>query len=176
MTLRDSLDGSINMNEVESFPPCIDTNSRVLILGSMPGVQSIEAQQYYANPRNQFWLIVYSIFSMPLDQDYNERISFIRKKGIALWDVIRTCYRVGSLDSNIENEKVNDFKWLYMNYPNLKLVAFNGTKAFAVYKKRVGFDLNRVVYKLLPSTSPANTMKFEEKLKEWEAIVEYLTR
>ena len=91
-------------------------------------------------------------------------------------DVIRTCYRVGSLDSNIENEKVNDFEWLYRNYPNLKLVAFNGTKAFAVYKRKVGFDLNRLAYKLLPSTSPANTMKFAEKLKEWETIVEPLSK
>lgn len=163
------------MSKVESFDPSIDAKSRILILGSMPGVKSIEEQQYYANPRNQFWRIIYSIFSAPLDQDYNDRIFFIRKKGIALWDVIRTCYREGSLDSNIENETVNDFRGLFNNYPNLKLVAFNGTKAFEVYKKHVGFDMTRVDYKLLPSTSPANTMKFDSKLQEWETIADYLT-
>lgn len=163
------------MSKVESFHPSIDARSRILILGSIPGVKSIKEQQYYANPRNQFWRIIYSIFSTPLDQDYNDRIFFIRKKGIALWDVISTCYREGSLDSNIENETVNNFRGLFDNYPNLKLVAFNGTKAFEVYKKRVGFDLTRVDYKLLPSTSPAYTMKFESKLKEWETIADYLT-
>ncbi|MEL1134312.1 DNA-deoxyinosine glycosylase [Desulfitobacterium sp. THU1] len=163
------------MSKVESFAPSIDDRSRILILGSMPGVKSIKEQQYYANPRNHFWKIIYSIFSTPLDQEYNDRIFFIREKGIALWDVISTCYRVGSLDSNIENETVNDFRGLIDNYPNLKLVVFNGTKAFEVYKKRVGFDQPSIDYKLLPSTSPANTMKFEAKLKEWGTIVDYLT-
>lgn len=161
------------MSKVESFSPWNDKRSRILILGSMPGVQSIKKQQYYANPRNQFWPIIYSLFSEPLDRNYNERIFFIQEKGIALWDVIRTCCRTGSLDSKIESETVNDFKGLFNNYPNLKLVAFNGTKAFEVYKKRVGFDLASIEYKLLPSTSPANTMKFETKLKEWRAITDY---
>lgn len=162
------------MSNVESFYPIIDTTSRVLVLGSMPGVQSIMEQRYYANPKNQFWRLIYSIFMTPLDTNYDNRIQFIQKKGIALWDVIETCHRVGSLDSNIENEIVNDFQNLFNNYPNLKLVAFNGSKAFETYRKRVGFALARIDYKPLPSTSPANTIKFEEKLKQWGIIVDYL--
>lgn len=162
------------MSYVESFYPIIDATSRVLVLGSMPGVQSIIEQRYYANPHNQFWRIIYSLFMTPLDLDYDTRIQFIRKKGIALWDVIETCQRKGSLDSNIENEIVNDFESLFNNYPNLKLVAFNGTKAFETYRKWVGFELAQVDYKQLPSTSPANTIKFEEKLKQWEVILDYL--
>lgn len=162
------------MSYVESFYPIIDATSRVLVLGSMPGVQSIMEQQYYANPHNQFWRIIYSLFMTPLDLDYDTRIQFIRKKGIALWDVIETCQRKGSLDSNIENEIVNDFESLFNNYPNLKLIAFNGTKAFGTYRKWVGFELAQVDYKQLPSTSPANTIKFEEKLKQWEIILDYL--
>ena len=162
------------MNKVESFHPIIDAGSRILILGSMPGVKSIEEQRYYAHSRNQFWRIIYSIFSIPLGQNYNDRIHFLSSKGIALWDVINTCTRIGSLDSNIENESVNDFSRLFNDYPNLRLVAFNGTKAFEVYKRRVGFDIASVQYKLLPSTSPANTMRFEEKLEKWRAIEDYL--
>jgi TDG/mug DNA glycosylase family protein len=162
------------MGYVESFYPVIDAKSRVLVLGSMPGVQSIMEQRYYANPHNQFWRIIYSLFEKPLDSDYDNRIQFVREKGIALWDVIETCQRVGSLDSNIEKEVVNDFKSLFNNYPNLRLLAFNGTKAFGTYRKSVGLELARVDYKQLPSTSPANTLKFEEKFKQWEVILDYL--
>ena len=163
------------MSNLESFSPIIDARSRILILGSMPGAKSIEEQQYYANPRNQFWQIIYSLFSTPIDHDYNDRILFLRNKGIALWDVISTCTRVGSLDPKIENESVNDFSKLFEDYPNIKLVAFNGTKAFEVYKRRVSFDQTSIDYRLLPSTSPANTRKFEAKQKEWEKILDYIS-
>lgn len=162
------------MAEVESFKPIIDQTSRVLVLGSMPGVQSLRKQQYYANSSNQFWRIIYTIFTTPLESDYASRIRFMRNKGIALWDVIRTCYREGSLDSNIKNETVNDFEHIFSNYPNLALVAFNGGKAFETYRKRVGFGLAEIEYKALPSTSPANTMRFEEKLSQWEIILDHL--
>lgn len=162
------------MSKVESFKPIIDTASRVLVLGSMPGVQSLREQRYYANPNNQFWRIVYSLFTMPFDPDYDSRVRFILSKGIALWDVIETCYREGSSDSNIKNEKVNDFPSLFADYHNLALVVFNGTKAFETYMKQVGFELARIEYQHLPSTSPAYTIKFEEKLKQWEMILDYL--
>jgi len=162
------------MSEVGSFQPIINPNSRVLVLGSMPGVQSITEQKYYANPRNQFWEIIYEVFSTPLEQCYDSRLEFIRNKGIALWDVIDKCRRIGSLDSNIENASVNDFEFLYSNYPNLKLVVFNGAKAHELYKKQVGCNRSNLDYKLLPSTSPAHTMKYEEKLKQWSIIADYL--
>ncbi len=162
------------MNKVESFEPIIDPSARVLILGSMPGVQSLHEQRYYANPNNHFWSIIYAVFSMPIEVEYEKRIQFLRDKRIALWDVIKSCDRVGSLDTNIKDETVNDFEQLFACYPSLKLIVFNGQKAFATYKKHVGFDLLEAEYLSLPSTSPANTMKFENKLEQWKLILEYV--
>jgi G:T/U mismatch-specific DNA glycosylase len=103
-------------------------------------------------------------------------VEFILNMGIALWDVIDKCRRIGSLDSNIEKAAVNDFESLYSKYPNLKLVVFNGAKAYELYKKQVGCNRSDLDYKLLPSTSPAHTMKYEEKLKQWSVIADYLDR
>lgn len=163
------------MSQIRSFPPIIDECSRVLILGSMPGVESLRLQQYYANTRNQFWTMLYTIFNTKPSQDYGEKISFIKGKKIALWDVIEHCRREGSLDSNIREEKVNDFRSLFKVYPDLKTVIFNGGKAYETYKKWVGFDaLINLSYLKLTSSSPANTKKFEEKLREWNVIRELI--
>lgn len=160
---------------VSSFQPVIDERSRVLILGSMPGVESLEKQQYYANPRNQFWKIIYSLFAVEPSQTYEERVSFIKSKEIALWDVIENCYREGSLDSNIREEHVNDVKGLIKAYPNIETVMFNGAKAYDTYKKRIGFDaISNLTFQRLTSSSPANTKKYEEKLREWSIIRNFL--
>lgn len=156
---------------VSSFLPIVDEHSRVLILGSMPGVESLRLQQYYANPRNQFWKIIYSLFNKEPNSNYEERIAFIKSKKIAVWDVIETCYREGSLDSNIQAEKVNDFSALFEAYPNLKTVLFNGGKAYETYKKWIGFGtIPNLTFHKLTSSSPANTRKYEEKLREWVVI------
>lgn len=159
------------MTLLSSFFPIIDEHSRVLILGSMPGVESLRLQQYYANPRNQFWKIIYSLFNSEPNPNYEERISFIKSNKIAVWDVIGTCYREGSLDSNIREEKVNDFSALFEAYPNLKTVLFNGGKAYETYKKWIGFGtIPNLTFHKLTSSSPANTKKYEEKLREWVVI------
>lgn len=153
---------------VSSFLPIIDERSRVLILGSMPGVESLRLQQYYANPRNQFWKIIYGIFDEVPSQAYLERISFIKAKNIAVWDVIANCYREGSLDSNIRDKQVNDFRALFKAYPSIATVMFNGGKAYETYKKWIGFGaIPELTFQKLTSSSPANTKKYEEKLKEW---------
>ncbi|AFM40770.1 G:T/U mismatch-specific DNA glycosylase [Desulfosporosinus acidiphilus SJ4] len=161
---------------LHSFQPIIDSTSRILILGSMPGVQSLKEQRYYANPQNQFWRILYTIFSVPFDSDYQQRISFIRSQRIALWDVIATCHREGSLDSNIKDERVNDFHRLFETCTALTLVLFNGAKAYEIFKKRVGFNFSNLSFRQLPSTSPANTIKLEEKINQWAIIREFLAR
>jgi len=156
------------LNLLSSFLPIIDERSRILILGSMPGVESLRLQQYYANPRNQFWRILYELFNTQASQVYEERVSFIKSNKIAVWDVIDNCYRVGSLDSNIREEKVNDFSALYKAYPDIKTVMFNGGKAYDTYKKWIGFDpTTNLTFHKLTSSSPANTKKYEEKLREW---------
>jgi len=137
----------------------------------MPGVESLRLHQYYANPRNQFWKLLYSLFDSEPCPDYEEKVSFIKSKNIALWDVIENCYREGSLDSNIRAEKVNDFPGLYAAYPNLKTVLFNGGKAYETYKKSIGFGLpSESTFHKLTSSSPANTKRYEEKLKEWAVV------
>lgn len=151
--------------------PIVDEKCNLVILGSMPGGESLRKQQYYAFKRNQFWKIIYSIFDDTLSDDYNEKKRFLIKHNIALWDVLKNCEREGSLDSKIKNETANDFAGFLDQYPNLKYVAFNGTKAYKSFKKHVGFDLKpNLKYFQLQSTSPANTKRLEEKIKEWKII------
>jgi hypoxanthine-DNA glycosylase len=169
------------MNEnqkILSLEPIIDTNSQVLILGSMPGMESLAMKQYYANTRNQFWKTITTIFDQDDTQDYDRRISVLIEHKIALWDVIYSCQRIGSLDSNINNEEPNDFRKLIESYPNIKLIAFNGSKSYEVFKKHIGFStFSGIDFKRLPSTSPTpgkNVKSFEDKLKEWEIIKKYI--
>jgi len=141
----------------------------------MPGVESLRLQQYYANARNQFWKILYELFDTQASQDYSERVSFVKSKQIAVWDVIENCYREGSLDSKIREEKVNDFSGLFKAFPDIRTVLFNGGKAFETYKKWVGFGtIPNLSFHKLTSSSPANTKKYEEKLKEWVVLKKYL--
>jgi TDG/mug DNA glycosylase family protein len=92
-----------------------------------------------------------------------------------LWDVIEKCYREGSLDSNIREEKVNDFSTLFKGYPQIKIILFNGSKAYETYKKWIGFGmLSDIRFRKLTSSSPANTKGYEEKLREWSIIADIL--
>jgi len=141
----------------------------------MPGVESLRLQQYYANPRNQFWKILYELFDTQASEIYEKRVSFIKDKEIAVWDVIGNCYREGSLDSKIREEKVNDFSALFKAYPNIKTVMFNGGKAYETYKKWIGFSMPPgITFQKLTSSSPANTKRYEEKLRAWSVIGDFL--
>ncbi|MCO1602245.1 DNA-deoxyinosine glycosylase [Desulfosporosinus nitroreducens] len=163
------------MSQVSSFKPIVDERSRILILGSMPGVESLRLQEYYANPRNQFWKLIYALFELEPSKSFDERVSFVKSKGIALWDVIENCLREGSLDSAIKEEKVNNFRGLFKAYPSIETVLFNGGKAYETYKKWVGFEaLTNITFLKLTSSSPANTKKYEEKLREWGGIKDFL--
>lgn len=160
---------------LSSFLPIIDLRSRILILGSMPGVESLRLQQYYANPRNQFWKMLYETFDTQISQDYEARVSFIKSKNIGVWDVIGNCYREGSLDSNIRGEKINNFSALFKAHPEIKTVLFNGGKAYETYKKWIGFGASsKLTFHKLTSSSPANTKRYEEKLGEWRFIADLL--
>lgn len=159
------------------FPPLINLKSEILILGSMPSEESLRKNEYYGNPRNQFWRILYSLFNQEIEEHYQKRMEFVLNHKIALWDVIESCQRAGSLDSQIKGARANDFEGFYRIYPKIRMVAFNGGKASEVYRRQVGFGLNdRLNYLHLPSTSPANTMPFEEKLTKWKSILDYLSQ
>ncbi|PKM90064.1 MAG: DNA-deoxyinosine glycosylase [Firmicutes bacterium HGW-Firmicutes-12] len=170
--------GSSNLCIKKSFNSIVNANSRVLILGSMPGEESLRKQEYYAYAKNQFWPIIYTIFDRELDLSYERRVEFLLEKGIALWDVIERCERKGSLDANIRNERPNDINGLLENNPKIVLVCFNGTKAYETYKKKTGFlKDDKIKYQRLPSTSPIpgkNIKSFAEKVEDWKIILEYL--
>lgn len=158
-----------------SFEPIIDENSKVLILGTMPGNKSLQFNQYYANPTNQFWKILSFITATDFITDYEIKKRLLLKHHIAIWDVLMHCEREGSLDINISDEASNDFQIFLPKYPSVKAVFFNGSKAERLFGTYNLFDANKA-YITLPSTSSANTsMTLEKKAKIWkESIVKFL--
>lgn len=160
---------------ISSFQPIIDENSEIIILGSIPSVKSLEHSMYYGNPRNQFWKLIYSLFDEEVENEYSKRIDFILRHNIALWDVISDCFRQGSLDTNIKNARINDFDTLFKRYPNIEYIFFNGSKAENLFIKNIDKKLieEKELFKL-PSSSPARTLPFEEKIKHWKKIKECL--
>lgn len=161
-----------------SFTYSAAPDSRVLILGSMPGKESLKQQEYYAHPQNSFWYIMDKLFNAGRDLPYPERLKKLLKYKVALWDVAGQCIREGSLDSRIIHDSVvpNDFVALFEVCPEIRQVFFNGAKAEELYKKRVLKDLPEkyayLQYQRLPSTSPAHAaMTKEEKLKQWSKFL-----
>jgi|WetSurMetagenome_2_1015567.scaffolds.fasta_scaffold176096_2 double-stranded uracil-DNA glycosylase len=160
-----------------SFPPIIDTSSRILILGSLPGDESLRQQQYYAHPRNQFWRILAEIYHVPFPATYPDREALVLQHQLALWDVVQHGEREGSLDQALRNTTPNNFQWLFTTYPNLRTIVFNGRKAHDLFARLVLkqpslADLNQFPRLLMPSTSPAATLPLTEKIKQWQAIAE----
>ncbi len=157
---------------IRSFSPVVDENSRILILGSIPSVKSLEAQEYYAYPRNAFWFIMAEIFDFKQNLEYKKRLNLLLQNGVALFDVIGSCKREGSLDSAIKEIEHQDFDSFFKKYPNIKCVFCNGNKAYVEFCKIYKGKME--IFKL-PSTSPANArMTREEKLKAWEKIKLYV--
>ncbi|MET3139914.1 TDG/mug DNA glycosylase family protein [Undibacterium sp. GrIS 1.2] len=158
-----------NQSVLSGFPPVINLQTHTLVLGSFPGKKSLEIQQYYGFKYNQFWRLMSAVTGENLVAlDYAGRLSRLLAHGFGLWDVIDACDRVGSLDSDIRNAKVNDFSLLKQEYPALRRIGFNGkiSAKFAPQFAAVGFDTL-----LLPSSSPAYAMRsFEEKLVDWLAL------
>lgn len=153
-----------------AFPPIVDKASKILILGTMPGEKSLALQQYYGNRQNQFWKLIFTVFDAPLDEDYKRRLSFLKQKRIALWDVLAMCSREGSLDSNIKDAVANDFDSFYRNHPNISTVFFSSKAAEKFYIKLVG-KREGISYHVLPSPSGANATKsFLQKLESWSAL------
>ena len=161
-------------NRISSFPPLIDARSEILILGSIPGVRSLEKQQYYAHPQNKFWKIIFELLHEEPTEDYLRRTEMIRKHHIAVWDVIDSCERKGSLDSEIKNEEANKIEELLDEHPNIRAIFCNGGKSYKNVQKLLGKNYRIPVF-LLPSTSPLHTISFEKKREEWKKILEFLT-
>jgi len=157
-----------------AFPAIVDENCTVLLLGTMPGDRSLLMQQYYGHAGNHFWKLIYTLFDTAVEPDYEARKHFLLAHGIALWDVLESCTCVGSLDSNIKNEVVNDFALFYNEHPEIAHVFFDSKAAEKFYLKHVGKSEGKT-YHLLPSPSRANASKtFDQKLELWKELLLYV--
>lgn len=158
----------------QCLPPISAQSSKILLLGTLPGERSLKLQQYYAHKGNQFWKLLLELLKQPLTTDYEAKRTVLMKNSIAVWDVLQSSDREGSSDNDIKNEIPNNFTEFYSTYPLIKNVFFTSIKAEHYYDKYVKKRLD-INYFILPSPSSANTWKtFEEKLKEWELILNYL--
>ena len=159
--------------------PVIGRHARVLILGSMPGVRSLQQARYYAHPRNSFWFIMSNLTGVPEDADYRSRLRGIKRAGIALWDVVRACYREGSLDSDIDknNIEINNLSKLIKANSRIRAVFFNGGTAEKLFRRHVApcsiLDQAGIHIERLPSTSPAHAaMSPEKKRQAWHLALQ----
>lgn len=161
------------MNRISSFPPVISKDSNILILGSVPGIKSLEMQEYYAHPQNKFWRILFELFNEDYTTNYAEKIDLLKKNKIAVWDVIDSCERKGSLDTKIKNENHHNILQLLNDFPSIKVIFCNGQKSFKTLGKILPNDPKIPVF-VLPSTSPAYTISYQQKLKDWSALKSFL--
>ena len=165
---------------VQSFAPILGKHPRILILGSMPGIASLEAVQYYAHPRNVFWPIMADLFSIDAETDYARRIAQISEAPVILWDTLKRCDRPGSLDASIRRDTVeaNDIPDLLSRYPGIRAVACNGATSANYFRRLVMPQISaEIEIELLPmpSTSPANAgMNFTQKLAAWRRLLDYI--
>ena len=171
---------SIHSTRVCSIEPIIGHNPRIIILGSMPGIISINAAQYYANPRNLFWTVLADLFGMDIDCSYESKVQQIQQLPMIVWDTLKACHREGSLDSKILNTDIeaNDIAALLNSYPTVQAIAFNGGASAKYFdrlvKPLIPINLNIELLKM-PSTSPANAgMKRERKLELWRRLSAFI--
>jgi TDG/mug DNA glycosylase family protein len=166
------------MTTARGFPPVSEADATVLILGSLPGRRSLELHQYYGQARNAFWPIMGRLFGAGPELTYEERLGRLMRNAIALWDVVASGERIGSLDAAIIGSSVvvNDFDSFFRRHPDIRLVCFNGRKAEQLYRRSVapalGSRLAAIRHETLPSTSAAHAaLSFDEKLRRWSSVV-----
>ena len=163
------------MNRKAGFEPVVDANTRLLILGSLPGDASLRAGQYYGHPRNAFWRLISGVIGRDLAAlSYEDRLAALRAAGVGLWDVIASAERPGSLDAAIRAPEAADLRALVATLPALRAVAFNGGKAAKLGRAVLADRSEGVALIDLPSSSPAHARPFEEKVAAWAALAHAL--
>lgn len=156
----------------EGLPPQIPGAARLLLLGSFPGEESLRQSQYYAHPRNQFWRLLGEVIGEPLvELAYTKRLQRLERHRIGVWDIIVGCEREGSLDGDIRNASFAQFDWLARHAPKLKVVAMNGKKAGTAQRRIAALGYQTLV---LPSSSPAYTLAYADKLRAWQALRQHV--
>ncbi|WP_242077140.1 DNA-deoxyinosine glycosylase [Brevundimonas diminuta] len=158
------------------FAPVVDTETRLLILGSLPGDASLKAAQYYAHPRNAFWPLIGGVLGEDLaGQPYEKRIERLKARGVGLWDVIASAERSGSLDAAIRSPEAADLRGLIGGLPRLRAVAFNGKLAAKLGRRIIG-DVAGVRLIDLPSSSPAHAIPLAGKANSWNSLTDLIER
>jgi TDG/mug DNA glycosylase family protein len=165
------------MTRVHGFPPIENAAAEILILGSMPSLASLAAGQYYAHRQNAFWRIMAKLLGFSTDAPYSTRTSALKTARIALWDVLHTCERSGSIDSKIiaASQTTNDFSTFFQTHQRIRYIYFNGIKAEYAFKRLILPTTSYPTHSLtrLPSTSPAHaTMTYSQKLAAWQVIID----
>lgn len=165
------------MSHIHSFSPLAAPDATRLVLGSMPGKASLAAGQYYAHPRNAFWHVMRALLQLPPDCPYDLRCEALLARGIAVWDVLKTCTRSSSLDSDIDLQSIviNDFAGFFAQHPLITRVYFNGGTAEQIWRRHVlpslPAELQQLQVMRLPSTSPAHaSLDFAGKLRKWSVL------
>jgi hypoxanthine-DNA glycosylase len=159
------------MSTKHCFLPVINADTELLILGSLPGDASLAQQQYYAHPQNRFWHLLSEVLHIDLvHQAYEQRLQSLLRHRIGLWDVVANATRTGSLDSQIKQAEDNDLPALLDQLPALKTIAFNGGTASRLGLKILGPRSDQYRVLQLPSSSPAYTLAYAEKLKQWKIL------
>lgn len=163
------------MSRKASFAPIVGPDTKVLLLGSLPGEASLRAARYYAHPQNQFWRLVGSVTGWEElhHQAYEERLGVLTDAGVGLWDVVADAVRPGSLDGAIRDHRPNDLRRLIDGLPALRAIGFNGGTAARIGRKLIG-DSGDVALLDLPSSSPAYTLSYSEKRQVWAGLSEFL--
>ena len=157
---------------IECFPPVARGDARLLILGTMPSVESLPQSFYYAHPRNAFWPVMAEVLGAPVPETVEEKRALLTGHRVALWDVARSCVRPGSLDSAMRDVEPNDFDSLFARCPKIERILFNGDTARKLYMRLVGRMPEGCDWARMPSTSPAYTLPYARKLEAWRAGME----
>ncbi|MBU0942361.1 MAG: DNA-deoxyinosine glycosylase [Bacteroidetes bacterium] len=156
---------------IKSFEPIVNENTKILILGTIPGLASLKNREYYGNPRNHFWQLIYSFYNEEYSTiDFKDKIEFLLSHKLGLWDVLKNCERKGSLDIAIKNQTENDFDSFFKKHKNIEVIIFNGKESHRFFLKKYG-QIQGITYHIMPSTSPANTMTFINKLNLWSTTL-----
>lgn len=164
----------MSKNRINSFEPIIGESPRVLVLGTMPSVKSLEKLEYYGFGSNHFWRLMGDFFGFDRFDDYELRKQVVMEKGIAIWDVLKSCEREGSLDANIKKEELNDIGGLLKKHPTIKHVILNGKKAYHTFIKAFDVDMLDVNVHSFYSTSTASAIRYDVKKEQWKELLEWL--
>lgn len=171
MTTLSSTTIQDDLRRKRCFPPIVDDQTRMLILGSLPGDQSLAKAEYYGNRQNRFWSLMSEVIGLDLvAMAYAARLQALLEHGVGLWDVVAEAHRAGSLDSRIRNRDTNDLSGLVASLPKLATIAFNGGTAARLGLKVLREQASNYQIVQLPSSSPAHTLAFAQKSLQWRAL------